>query len=115
MLEEPSTEPAGNPRKPPKGQVTRLLAEWNGGRDALDQLAPIVYAELRHLAGRFLKDERIGHTLQPTALVHEAYIRLAGQERTAWQNRAHFFGVAAQIMRRILVDYARARHTGKRG
>jgi RNA polymerase sigma-70 factor, ECF subfamily len=75
---------------------------------------PLVYAELRRLAARYLRRERPGHSLQPTALVHEAYLRLVGQERVVWQNRAHFFGIAAQMMRRILVDHARGRRRGKR-
>jgi RNA polymerase sigma factor (TIGR02999 family) len=96
--------------------VTALLAEWShGDRSALDRLLPLVYAELRRMATRRLGAERAGHTLQPTALVHEAYLRLVGQRRVDWQDRAHFFGVAAQIMRRILVDHARRRGAGKRG
>ncbi len=98
------------------GETTRLLAEVKrGNKDALGKLMPLVYTELRHLAGHYLRAERIGHTLQPTALVHEAYLRLVGQDRADWQNRAHFMGVAAQLMRRILVDYARRRLAGKRG
>ncbi len=99
-----------------RGEVTLLLAELKLGRkDALAQLLPLIYKELRQLAGHYLRDERIGHTLQPTALVHEAYLRLAGQDRADWQNRAQFMGVSAQIMRRILVDYARERVAAKRG
>lgn len=98
------------------GEVTRLLVELRQGRkDALGRLIPLVYGELRRLAGHYLRAERIGHTIQPTALVHEAYLRLAGQDRAAWRNRGQFLGVAAQLMRRILVDYARARGAGKRG
>jgi RNA polymerase sigma factor (TIGR02999 family) len=97
------------------GEVTRLLDDLNRGRkEALDRLLPLVYKDLRRLAGRYLNEERVGHTLQPTALVHETYLRLVGQERADWQNRGQFFGVAAQMMRRILVDYARACITGKR-
>lgn len=97
------------------GEVTQLLAKLNrGDREALPLLIPMVYQELRRLAASFLRDEREGHTLQPTALVHEAYLRLTGQAAT-WQNRAHFMGVAAQLMRRILVDYARHRVAAKRG
>ena len=97
-------------------QVTQLLVEWsNGDQDALEQLTPLVYGELRRLAGRYLRKERSDHTLQPTALVHEAYIRLIDQHNVRWQNRAHFFGVAAQMIRRILVDHARGRHAAKRG
>jgi RNA polymerase sigma factor (TIGR02999 family) len=98
------------------GEVTVLLAELKRGReDALGRLMPLVYKELRRLAGHYLRYERIGHTLQPTALVHEAYLRLVGQDRADWQNRAQFMGVAAQLMRRILVDYARERTAAKRG
>lgn len=96
--------------------VTALLGEWSGGnRSALHQLLPLVYAELRRIAARQLRSERVGHTLQPTALVHEVYVRLVDQRHVDWQNRAHFFGVAAQIMRRILVDHARRHGAGKRG
>lgn len=98
------------------GEVTILLAEMRAGRkDALTRLVPLVYNELRRLAGRYMRDERTGHTLQPTALVHEAYLRLAGQDRANWQNRAQFMGVAGQLMRRILVDHARKRCAAKRG
>lgn len=101
---------------PPPHDVTALLAEWSrGDRGALGQLLPLVYEELRHIAARQLVRERVGHTLQPTALVHEAYLRLVDQRRVDWQNRAHFFGVAAQVMRRILVDHARRHAAGKRG
>jgi RNA polymerase sigma factor (TIGR02999 family) len=97
-------------------EITRLLVDWsNGDRQALDRLTPLVYDELRRLAGRYLRQERPGHTLQSTALVHEAYLKLVGQTSVRWQNRAHFFGIAAQLIRRILVDYARARHADKRG
>jgi RNA polymerase sigma factor (TIGR02999 family) len=100
----------------PRHDVTALLDEWSrGDRAALGQLLPLVYAELRRIAARQLGKERAGHTLQPTALVHEAYLRLVDQRRVDWQNRAHFFGVAAQIMRRILVDHARRHAAGKRG
>jgi RNA polymerase sigma factor (TIGR02999 family) len=96
--------------------VTALLGEWSSGdRTALDRLLPLVHAELRRVAARQLRRERSDHTLQPTALVNEAYIRLVGQREVAWQNRAHFFGVAAQIMRRILVDHARRHAASKRG
>jgi RNA polymerase sigma-70 factor (ECF subfamily) len=98
------------------GEVTVLLAEPKLGRKAaLARLLPLVYKELRRLAGHYLRDERIGHTLQPTALVHEAYLRLVGQERANWQNRAPFMGVAAQLTRRILVDYARESAAAKSG
>ena len=96
--------------------VTALLVDWSrGDRGALGQLLPLVYAELRRIAARQLGRERVGHTLQPTALVHEAYLRLVDQRQVDWQSRAHFFGVAAQIMRRILVDHARRHAAGKRG
>lgn len=96
--------------------VTALLADWSrGDRSALGRLVPIVYAELRRIAARQLARERVGHTLQPTALVHEVYLRLIDQRHVDWQNRAHFFGVAAQVMRRILVDHARRHSAGKRG
>lgn len=96
--------------------VTQLLLAWSSGnREALDQLLPLVYHELRKIAERYLKRERSGHTLQTTALVHEAYLKLIDQRQVQWQNRAHFFGIAAQAMRRILVDHARSRQTGKRG
>lgn len=93
-----------------------MLARWRGGeREALDALMPLVYAELRRLASHYLQRERPGHTLQSTALVHEAYVRLAGQDPPQWQNRAHFFGVAAHLMRQILVDHARNHQAVKRG
>lgn len=98
------------------GEVTNLLIQLkNGNQDAQSRLIPLVYAELRRLAGVYMRRERSGHTLQATALVHEAYLRLAGQDGISWQNRAHFFGVAANIMRRILVDHARAKKAKKRG
>jgi RNA polymerase sigma factor (TIGR02999 family) len=104
-----------SPNETQPTEVTRLLAAYNGGdRAALEQLLPLVYNELRKLAGSYLRRERADHTLEPTALVHEAYLRLVNQE-IAWQNRAHFFGVAAQMMRRILVDHARRHQTDKRG
>jgi RNA polymerase sigma factor (TIGR02999 family) len=96
--------------------VTALLGEWSrGNRDALNALLPRVYAELRRIADRQLRMERADHTLQPTALVHEVYLRLVDQRQADWQNRAHFFGVAAQVMRRILVDHARRHGASKRG
>src|SRR6266705_6331749 len=95
--------------------VTRLLAEWaKGNQQALDDLTPLVYKELRQLAAGYLRKERQGHTLQPTALVHEAYLRLVNQKNPSWQNRSHFFGVAARLMRQILVDHARRKHADKR-
>lgn len=96
-------------------EVTLLLAEWaKGNQQALDDLTPLVYRELRRLAASYLRKERLGHTLQPTALVHEAYVRLVDQSNLTWQNRSHFFGVAARLMRQILVDHARRKHAGKR-
>lgn len=96
--------------------VTQLLLAWSDGdREALDELTPLVYRELKKLAESYLRRERAGHTLQPTALAHEAYIRLIDQQNVRWRNRAHFFGIAAQAMRRILVDHARARLAEKRG
>jgi RNA polymerase sigma factor (TIGR02999 family) len=97
-------------------EVTRLLIRLTDGENAvLDDLLPLVYAELRRLAASYLRRERHGHTLQPTALVHEAYLRMVDQTQVRWQNRAHFFGVAAQMMRRILVDHARSQQAEKRG
>ncbi len=96
--------------------VTRLLTDWSqGNQEALEQLAPIVYDELRRLAARYLRRERPGPTLQSTALVHEAYLRLVDQNLVQWQNRAHFFGVAARMIRRILVDHARGYQVSRRG
>jgi RNA polymerase sigma-70 factor, ECF subfamily len=96
--------------------VTDLLVRWReGDRQALDSLMPLVYVELRRLANHYLQRERSDHTLQSTALVHEAFLRLAGQNPPQWQNRAHFFGIAARIMRQILVEYARAHNAEKRG
>jgi RNA polymerase sigma-70 factor, ECF subfamily len=96
--------------------ITQLLAAWSAGdKAALDALIPIVYDELRRQASRYLRRERPGHTLQTTALINEAYLRLVDQKSMRWQNRAQFFGIAAQLMRRILVDHARAKHRAKRG
>lgn len=96
--------------------VTQLLVEYrNGDREALDRLIPMVYKELRRMAGRYLKGERQHHTLEPTALVNEAYLKMVDQHDVQWQNRAHFLGCAAQIMRHILVDSARAHRAEKRG
>jgi RNA polymerase sigma factor (TIGR02999 family) len=95
--------------------VTRLLAQWAAGdQNALGELTPLVYRELRQLAAGYLRRERSAGTLQPTALVHEAYLRLVDQSTPGWENRSHFFGVAARLMRQILVDHARRRHAGKR-
>ena len=96
-------------------EVTLLLAKWaNGNEQALDELTPLVYRELRKLAASYLRRERLGHTLQPTALVHEAYLRLVDQSNPDWQSRSHFYGVAARLMRQILVEYARRKQAGKR-
>ena len=95
--------------------VTQLLMKWSDGDPAaLDNLIPLVYDDLRRLAHHYLRSERAGHTLQTTALAHEAYFRLASQKKVDWQNRGHFFAVCAKIMRRILVDYARGRGSAKR-
>jgi len=97
-------------------EVTQLLIDWrNGDRSAIDKLMPIVYEELRRIARRYMRQERPSHTLQTTALVHEAYCKLLDQREMQWQNRAHFFAVAAQVMRRLLVDHARTRRYAKRG
>ncbi|MBI3425247.1 MAG: sigma-70 family RNA polymerase sigma factor [Acidobacteria bacterium] len=97
-------------------EVTRLLLAWNNGEQAaLDQLLPLVNAELRQLAKRYMRRESPGHTLQTSALVNEAYLRLIDQKQVQWQNRAHFLGIAAQLMRRILIDHARKAHYAKRG
>lgn len=105
----PSSEPSPE-------AVTRLLIDWKGGnKEALDLLTPLVYRELRRLAAFYLRDERAAATMQPTVLVHEAYLRLVAQTLPDWQSRAHFFGVAARLMRQILVDHARRRGSAKRG
>jgi len=96
--------------------LTQLLTDWsNGDAQALEKLVPLVYRDLHRLAERHLRSESSSHTLQSTALVHEAYLRLIDQRNTRWQNRAHFFGISAQLIRRILVDHARARKAEKRG
>lgn len=101
---------------PTTSEITGLLDDWGrGDRRAFDALLPLVYAELRRVAARQLRHERADHSLQPTALVHEVYLRLVDQRRVDWRGRVHFFGVAAQVMRRILVDHARRRQAGKRG
>jgi RNA polymerase sigma factor (TIGR02999 family) len=103
------------PQKLPP-EITQLLADWSAGEaDAAAHLVPAIYAELRHMARQYLQRERGDHTLQPTALVHEAYLRLANQKGAHWRNRAQFFAVAGQLMRRILVDHARAHLAEKRG
>jgi RNA polymerase sigma factor (TIGR02999 family) len=97
-------------------EVTQILHDWSGGDPAApERLMPFVYDELRRLARTFLAKERGGHTLQPTALVNEAYLRLVDQTRVSWQNRAHFYGIASSMMRRVLIDHARAHATAKRG
>jgi len=99
-----------------QAEITLLLKQWsNGDRQALDRLISLVYPELRAIAARHLRQERLGHTLQPTALVHEAYLRLVRQPEKEWQDRKHFFAVAARVVREILVDYARTRGRLKRG
>jgi len=111
MIPKPVKSADGSPP-----DVTALLADWSrGNRGALDRLLPLVFAELRRIAARQLRKERAGHTLQPTALVNEVYLRLVDQRQVDWQGRAHFFGVAAQVMRRILVDHARRHSADKRG
>ncbi len=101
---------------PPNNDVTDLLVAWsNGEQKALDELLPLVYAELRKMAKRYMDSQPSGHTLQTTALIHEAYLKLAVQTDKNWQNRAHFFAVAARAMRHILVDHARTRQRDKRG
>src|SRR5271163_3868743 len=108
-------ERPAQPEESAVGDVSQLLRAWSDGdQNALDRLTPIVYDELRRLARRYMKGERPGHSLQTTALVNEAYTRLVEYKRMRWQNRAHFFAVSAQLMRRILVDHAR-RHNLKRG
>jgi RNA polymerase sigma factor (TIGR02999 family) len=97
-------------------EVTELLIKWGGGdKDALDRLLPMVYTELHRMAAHYLRGERVDHTLQPTALINEAYLRLIGSKSVTWESRAHFFGIAAQVMRRILVDHARQHRADKRG
>src|SRR5215475_9505689 len=104
----------GGPK--PAEEVTALLQAWSGGdQAAFDKLAPVVYNELRRLARRYMARERHDHTLQPTALVHEAYMRLADFQRLHWKNRVHFFAISSQVMRRVLVDFARSRERRKRG
>ncbi len=101
---------------PPANEITGLLADWSkGDQSALERLVPLVYQELHKLAHSYLRDESPGHTLQPTALIHEAYLRLIDQNIQEWQSRAHFYGVAARLMRQILVEHARSRRAEKRG
>jgi RNA polymerase sigma factor (TIGR02999 family) len=111
------TKPESSPSPPPTsgGDVTELLVQWsNGNEAALERLMPLVYEECRRIAARQMRGEREEHTLTPTALVNELYLRLVDQRRTTWSNRAQFFGIAAQLMRRVLVDHARARLAEKR-
>jgi len=109
-------EPENGEENDEPRDVTQLLLDWNAGdAGALDALMPRVVGELRRVAGRFLRREQVGHTLQPTALVNEVYLRLIDRRRVSWQDRAHFFGFAARTMRRVLVDHARARSAAKRG
>jgi RNA polymerase sigma-70 factor (ECF subfamily) len=111
----PRTEQQGDAKTPAGGEVSQLLLAWrDGDQGALDRLTPIVYDELRRLARRYMRHERPGHSLQTTDLVNEAYVRLVDYKRMQWQNRAHFFAVSAQLMRRILVEHAR-RHNLTRG
>ncbi len=101
---------------PSPEEVTDLLNEWgNGDQEALNRLMPLVYDELHRLASRYLRHERVGHTLQTTALVHEAYLKLVDQKTANWRNRVQFFAAAAKVMRHVLVDYARSRRAAKRG
>jgi RNA polymerase sigma factor (TIGR02999 family) len=107
-MEQNKQEPAQN--------ITQLLLTWNDGNpEALEKLMPLVYDELHRQAARFLRRERADHTLQTTALIHEAYLKLVAEREMNWESRTHFFAIAANIMRRILVDYARARNAEKRG
>lgn len=101
---------------PPTSKITRLLIDWRAGDEqALGQLMPLVYLELRNLARRYLRRERPDHTLQPTALIHEAYLKLVDQDLPQWQGRAHFYGIAARVMRQVLIDHARRHQASKRG
>jgi RNA polymerase sigma-70 factor, ECF subfamily len=103
------------PSLPPQ-EVTQLLVDWgNGNQAALDRLMPLVYTELRQLAHRYMRRERPGHTMQTTALIHEAYLRLVDQNQVRWQHQAHFFGIAARLMRQILIEHARSHTRVKRG
>jgi RNA polymerase sigma-70 factor (ECF subfamily) len=104
-------------KKPSADNITKLLQDWSGGKDteASDAVISLVYEELRRQARRYLSRERGGHTLQTTALVHEVYLKLVKQENIAWESRSHFFGIAARLMRQILIDYARTKQRAKRG
>lgn len=115
VVSRPDQEGRPDMRSASARNVTRLLQEWSEGNpDAQEELLPLVYNELRKRAAGHLRRDRKGHTLQPTALVHEAYLRLLGQREVDWQNRSHFFALASRMMRRILVDHARARAAAKR-
>lgn len=101
---------------PAQTNITLILERWtNGEESALDELIPLIYQDLRRLAGNYLQRERQDHTLQPTALINEVFVRLIDQQNIKWQNRAHFFGISAKLMRRVLVDHARAHRAAKRG
>ena len=118
VFRKPLTQPRFEMNAPANTSldITQMLREWSdGNRDALDELLPLVYEELRRQASHYLRRERPDHTLQTTALIHEAYLRLIDQREVNWQSRAHFFAISAQAMRRILVDYARTKHREKRG
>ena len=118
MAQEPAprAQESYNPHLAGMSDITELLDRWGqGDREAFQSLLPLVYKELRRLAARHLRQERRGHTLQPTALVHEAYLRLSGLREVQLENRAHFFGTAARVMRRVLVDHARKHRAQKRG
>ena len=116
MNELPTETSDSADRLPSPGEVTQLLLEWNEGNgSALDRLLPIVYAELHRVADNYLRRERPGHTLQATALINEAYLRLVGAQNVQWENREQFFGIAANLMRRVLVDHARGARAAKRG
>jgi RNA polymerase sigma factor (TIGR02999 family) len=105
-----------SPASDQPGHVTQLLERWGGGdRSALDELTPLVLGELRQLAAAYLRRERLGHTLQTTALIHEAYLKLVGQRHGRWQGRKHFYGIAARLMRQVLVEHARRHQAEKRG
>lgn len=116
MNELPTERSESENPLPSPGEVTQLLLEWNGGDgSALDKLLPIVYTELHRVADNYLRRERPGHTLQATALINETYLRLVGAQNVQWENREQFFGIAANLMRRVLVDHARGAHAAKRG
>ena len=113
-MKNPEANPSVHAAAP--GRITQLLLKWSEGESsAREELMPLVYAELRTLAAKYLRRERVNHTLQPTALVNEAYLRLIDQRKVEWQNRAQFFGLAARLMRNILVDHARSHQAAKRG